>query len=302
MQGILKRLRIIKYCLVDSNNTIINLQIKSINNYLIDSELKAIIICITNTKIENIIDRIDSYIFKNKNSKIVFKYIKKIYIETEQSLYSKKLKTIELLTFEKLRRFCSNWNDPDQFHLDFTKNAKKHKALIYSALDKFLYRLENKNIHIVDWGCKQGIASTLVLDYIREKQLDIKVTDVLLIEEEQKVLSRAMLHVDVIKNEALHVECICKSLKDVTFSDFSFDNKDITLFLGINSDKETYYELLNENLKTSICYVLIGEEYDEKVDNIYEFLKKRFEIELISKQDGKIGRYKRYENIFMLKG
>jgi DNA repair exonuclease SbcCD ATPase subunit len=222
-------------------------------------------------------------------------------VKQENSKHSRDLKNIEQPTFEKIRRYYSNIEDADELHVEFAKDGKKYKAFIYSALDEFLESLEGKSINIVDWNCKQGIASTLAFDYIREKQLDIKVTNVLLIEEDEKALSRTMLHVDVIKNEALHVNGICKPLEDVDFSELSFGNKNLTLFLGLKSDNEVYCEILNKNFENPICYVFIDEEYDENVSKIYEYLEENFKVKLISKKDGKIGRYERYENIFKIK-
>jgi chromosome segregation ATPase len=223
-------------------------------------------------------------------------------VKQEKSNYSKKLKSMELPTFEKIRRYCNNLvdeNSADALQVDLAENGKMYKAFIYSALDEFLLNMNRKTINIVDWDCKQGMATALVLDYIREKQLDIKVADVVLAEKDEKYLSRAMVYVDVLKKETVHVTPINKALEDINLNKITADNNYITLFLGLNSDNASYrLKMTNKNFKLPIYYIFIDFEYDSNVDDIYRYMKHNFKAELISQKVGKVGKYQRSENIF----
>jgi DNA repair exonuclease SbcCD ATPase subunit len=127
-------------------------------------------------------------------------------IAKEESPYARHIKSIENPSFEKIRRYCNNLVDDhkaDEMQKYLAENGKMHKALMYDALEQFLEKLDGDTIALIDWGCGQGIGSMLVLDYIREKQLDIKIEQVLLIDSNKEKLSRSMLQLEALaKNHA----------------------------------------------------------------------------------------------------
>lgn len=121
-------------------------------------------------------------------------------IQKEDSEYSKYILSIENIKFEKIRKYCENLlndNQADEMQEYLAQKGRMYKALIYDSLEQFIEKqLDGKNITLIDWGCKQGIASMLVLDYIKEKQLNINVHTIVLIDNEEKALSRAMVHAE----------------------------------------------------------------------------------------------------------
>ena len=136
---------------------------------------------------------------------------KTLQIEKEVSDYTSFINSIENPNFEKIRRYCNNLTDAnkaDEMQKYLAENGKMYKALIYDALEQFILQLNGKNLTLVEWGCGQGTASMLVFDYIREKQLDIKASQVILIDNDTKVLSRAMAQVEALTQNTTKIQSI----------------------------------------------------------------------------------------------
>ena len=178
-------------------------------------------------------------------------------------------------------------------------NGKMYKALIYSSLEVFIEELNGKNITLIDWGCNQGIASMLVLDYIKEKQLDIKVEKVILIDDEEKALSRAIAQVEALlidKSEIIAINtndnnCLNKIKniqKDHTFNLFA-NNKIPIDFLDID------YDLFDESY-----FMCLSNENENFINEVYENISIFKDVQNMSIRNDKIGKFKRYERIFKL--
>jgi hypothetical protein len=217
--------------------------------------------------------------------------------------YKEKLKSMELPTFEKIRRYCNNLvneNNADSLHIDMAKNGKMHKARLYSAFDKLFEQVNNEVINIIDYNCGQAIDTSILLEYIKEKQLNIEVSNIVLIDYNTKALSRASLHVDVLKSRDIPVKTIQKGLNDIEKSDFDFDNQNIIIHLfsnifygeSLNIDNQLLGKIPFEN---SYFVCISPKQNDKRVDAIYNY----FDSVLISSRDNKIGRFSRYEKIFL---
>ncbi|MEA2018921.1 MAG: leucine-rich repeat domain-containing protein, partial [Campylobacterota bacterium] len=131
-----------------------------------------------------------------------------IVAQIEDSPYANHIQNIENIKFEKIRKYCENLskaNEADEMQKQLGEKGKMYKALIYSSLEVFIEKLVGETITLCDWGCDQGIASMLVVDYIKEKQLDITVSDVLLIDDDTKVLSRAMAQVEALAQDDIKI-------------------------------------------------------------------------------------------------
>jgi flagellar motility protein MotE (MotC chaperone) len=138
--------------------------------------------------LENTEENVEKLTLKNK-------------IEPEISQYSKYIQSIENINFEKIRRYCNNLlndNKADDMQEYLANNGKMYKAFIYDSLEQFVEKLDGENITLLDWECNQGLGSILVLDYVKEKQLDIKISQVILIDEDTKALSRAIAQVNAL--------------------------------------------------------------------------------------------------------
>jgi len=236
---------------------------------------------------ENLVNEIQVILESKENAEIY----------AEDSDYTKAIKSIELPNFEKIRRYCNNLannNEADAMQEYLAKQGKMHKALIYDALEQFIEQLEQESIDIIEWGCGQGIATMLVLDYIREKQLDIEVNRVVLIDDDKKAVERAMAQVDVLKEENFEIlpldatnqdGFINLNLQNVSLHLFANDTIDID-FSEVNFYKESYF-------------VCLSKENQDFVDSLYDEIDLYLDgSNIITDRRAKVGRFEKYEKIF----
>jgi len=234
---------------------------------------------------------------ENKNDKIVI----------ENSSYSKILHDIAVPTFERIRRVSMNYIDEEENNdsANFTmyeymdKYGKRDKALLYSSFEMILEKFIGKSINIIDWGSEQSIASTILLDYIREKQLDIKIEDITLISEDKNKLSRGILHCNILKNGQEKIIGINKKLESISYHELNMNSISIVVNLIYNVD------LLNLNLSidspnNSYFIALNATENDSKVSKSMQNYKEKYSLKVISNRNDKIGRFQRSEAIFLV--
>lgn len=215
----------------------------------------------------------------------------------ENSSYSKSLLAIEQPTFEKIRRCCSNLKNDDALSTYLAQNGKMHKALIYSALEEFLEDLEGESLTLIDWGCGQGLASMLVLNYIKEKQLDIQVSNVMLIDDNTKALSRAMVQVEALAQNSMETTAI-KSDDNILYDKINTKKKHTILHLFANDKIPIAFTNIDDNILDNDFILFISNKNREFVENSYRDFNFFMDVEDISIQDGKIGRFSKYERIF----
>jgi len=219
-------------------------------------------------------------------------------IKKESSPYAKHIYSIENHNFEKIRRYCNNLasnNEADEMQEYLADSGKMHKALIYDALEQFIVKLNGETITLCDWGCYQGIASMLILDYIKEKQLDIKVSDVILIDNDAKSLSRAMAQVEALAQGSIKFTAVK-----------SYDN---SIYDKIKSNKTTLNIFANDRIPIAFLdidydifdkayFMCVSNESITFVDAVYEDISDSIDVQDVSIRDGKIGRFDKFERIF----
>jgi len=220
-------------------------------------------------------------------------------IKKENSSYSKSILAIEQPTFEKIRRYCLNLKDRDVLSTYLAENGKMYKALIYSALDEFLEDLEEENLTIIDWGCGQGLASALVVDYIREKQLDIKISQVILVDKDKKSLSRAMLHVETLGEDSFKIEAL-HAKNNKLQGELNIDKSTITLNLFANDYIPVDFEDIDFDILEEAYFVCLSNTDKNFVDEIYNGMTLISDCQDISIKNVKIGRFKKFERIFKI--
>ena len=224
---------------------------------------------------------------------------KNLVIQKENSDYSRYIQSIENIKFEKIRKYCENLskdNSTDDMQKYLAQNGKMYKALIYDALEQFISKLDNQTITLIDWGSNQGIASMLVLDYIKEKQFDIKVSQVILVDDDTKILSRAMAQVEALSQD--NIQIIAIKNDDDNLLD-KIKTNTIALNLFANDKIPMDVKVINDVIYKDFIICLSNENI-EFVDNIYNDFNNSTNIQDLSIRDGNIGRYQRYERIFKL--
>jgi hypothetical protein len=235
----------------------------------------------------------------------------------ESSSYASHIKSIEVANFEKIRRYCNNLldeNKADEMQKYLAENGKMHKALIYDALEQFIGQLKGKEITLVDWGCGQGIASMLVLDYIREKQLNIQLDKIFLMasSDTKDALDRAFAHIDVLKQNITKVYGTTVAPCPEEWSDETLENynESVNFELNLCVNDVILHLFANDDIpfdfQAYVCFDFsfdIFNGYFLCISNDYEFdidyiPRQIGSIEMLSVRDDKIGRFKRYERIF----
>jgi len=236
-------------------------------------------------------------IVKKKNQK---EKEKSATITKEDSPYAKHIHSIENIKFEKIRKYCENLsksNEADEMQKQLGKTGKMYKALIYSSLEVFIEYLNGETITLCDWGCSQGIASMLVLDYIKEKQLDIKVSDVILIDDDTKSLSRAMVQVEALAQDDIKFTPIKSDDNSISDTIKSIkNNKVINLFA--NDKIPTNFWTINHDIFHDSYLLCVSNENKEFVNEVYETINIFLHVQDVSIRDGNIGRFDKYERIF----
>ncbi|MBD3795918.1 MAG: hypothetical protein IE881_08330, partial [Epsilonproteobacteria bacterium] len=229
-----------------------------------------------------------------KSTKVKTKNITK-----EDSLYTNHIQNIENIKFEKIRRYCENLskeNQADDMQKYLGEKGKMHKALIYDALEQFIEKLNGETITLCDWGCSQGIASMLVLDYIKEKQLDIKVSDVILIDNDTKSLSRAMAQVEALAQESIKLTAV-KSYDNSIYDKIKSNNTTLNLFA--NDRRPIAFLDIDYDIFDKAYFMCVSNKSKTFVDAVYKDISDSLDVQDVSKRDGKIGRFDKFERIFL---
>ena len=233
-----------------------------------------------------------------KSTKVKTKNITK-----EDSLYTNHIQNIENIKFERIRKYCENLskeNQADDMQKYLGEKGKMHKALIYSSLEVFIENLNGETIILCDWGSGQGIASMLVLDYIKEKQLDIKVSDVILVDDEIKVLSRAISQVEALAQDDIKIIAL-KSDDNNLFDKIKSTKNNTTLHLFANDKRAIDFLDIEHDIFDKDFVLCVSNEDQEFVDEVYENFKMFMDVQDLSIKDGKIGRFEKFERVFMVR-
>jgi len=270
---------------------------------------------------------LNNYLYKNG----LITCIVKDFIKFEVSEYSKKIKEYSSLTFDNIFQTSkyyveNNIEDEKKIHYSLKRGTKileeekelyqyiksfgkMHKAKLYSSFNTVIHQLNNQTINIIDWGCGQALATSLLIDYIKEKKLNIKLSNITLIEPSQLALSRGLLHIDVLKENPIKIRAINKDIDCLEYSDLIIDNSNITLHLFSNIlDVEffrldrTFLEKIS-NSQNGLNYFIcvspnINDKRNARLDMFYRYFSDNFYTESISDRDSPIDKYARYEKIF----
>ncbi len=250
--------------------------------------------------------------------------------EIEDSDYSSVLHDIINPNFDKIRRvnidYINTYCDSDALFCQLNRGVKileeydelsqyifsystMHKAKLYSSFDTVIHKLDNQTINIIDWGCGQALASTLLIDYIKEKQLNIDISNVILIEPSSIALSRGMLHIDILKENELYIKAINKDIDCLEERDLKVNNKNITLHLFSNILDVEFFRLDRaflekiSNSQSGLNYFIcvspnINDKRNARLDMFYRYFDDNYKTELISSRESDIWSYKRYEKVF----
>lgn len=113
-----------------------------------------------------------------------------------------------------------------------------HRIKLESAYAQFFSTvgsLSNASLEIIDWGCGQGLASGVLIDYLREQSLPLSISRVTLIEPSKLALSRAVDHLSVLmEEERIAVRTINQNADVLTSMSLTTDAEAIKIHLFSN--------------------------------------------------------------------
>ncbi|MEA2018299.1 MAG: methyltransferase domain-containing protein, partial [Campylobacterota bacterium] len=259
--------------------------------------------------------------------------IEKELITKEESDYSQKLYNLKNPSFEQIRKisvkYINSIGNPDELFVNLKRGVKiiddenllykymqsfgaKHKTKLYDSFKEILYYLKDQKFNIIDWGCGQGFATMILLDYSKNENIKLDISDITLIEPSQLALSRGLLHIDVLKQQQYNIKAINSDIDCLEKVELEFDNEYKTLHLFSNIlDVESFklntdfLQKISSNIKSDNIFVCVSPNINDKrnsrLDLFYKYFDENFDTELISSRDNDISGHRRYEKIFEVK-
>lgn len=214
--------------------------------------------------------------------------------------------------FYKLQRGEAIIDDEKLLFKYLVSFGSKHKSMLYSAYDEIFDKMKNEKFDIVDWGCGQGTATMLLLDYAKEKNTVLDIKNITLIEPSSLALSRALLHIDTLKQKEYQIKPINSDLDCLNSEDLNNNSHSKTLHLFSNILDLEIFSLDNEffskiahTLKNNALFICVSPNRNDKLNNrldlFYKHFDENFDTELISSRDTNINSSTRYEKIFEVK-
>jgi len=253
-------------------------------------------------------------------------------VRIEMSTYSEKLYGMNKPNFTKIKQvsfdYIKSIGNPQELHIKLNQGvviidderllykyiasySSMHKEKLYSAFDSIVGSLNNRTINIVDWGCGQALATLLFCEYIKEKNLQIKIDSIKLIEPSLLAINRGLLHLKVLTQtdsiNAINKDIDCLEKSDIEFSD---KNTVVHLFSNILDVEffkldSVFLEKISKNIQSDNYFICVSPNINAKrngrLDLFYKYFDENFNTELISSRATDIGKYKRYEKVFEVK-
>ena len=282
----------------------------------------------------NIIDEVKIQISNNKISTSVCAIAENIVdIIIEKSEYSEKLHAIKEPNFNKIKQISFDYiksiGDPVELHTKLNQGvtiiddeqllykymvsyAAMHKAKLYDSFEVVLDKLNYKKINIIDWGCGQALATSLLTEYIKEQNLQIDIEDMIFIEPSKLALNRGMLHIDLLQQKNYKINAINKDIDCLDQSDIEFKNDNTVVHLFSNILDVEFFKLdiqflekISKNIQSDNYFICVSPNINAKrngrLDIFYKYFDENFNTELITARDTSIGQHKRYEKVFEVK-
>lgn len=251
-------------------------------------------------------------------------------ITKEISNYSNQLYALKNPTFDKIRKISFDYiksiGDPQELYDRLTRGAMiiddeqllykyiasfgaKHKAKLYDAFETIKDKLNEEKINIIDWGCGQAFATMMLLEFAKEKNINLNISSIYLIEPSRLALSRGLLHIDIVKQKEYKIKAIncdldCLKEEDIKFAD---ENKTLHIFsniLDLESFKlnNDFFQKISKNINSDNLFVCVSPKINDKrnsrIDLFYKYFDENFNTELVSFKSDDIEGHKRYEKIF----
>ena len=300
--------------------------------FLQDSIISNFLKSVENIGLAQIVEKIKEQLSIINFKKSVCK-IEDNVIQKENSEYSKALYTLQNPNFKSIRnvayQYIQSIGDPIELYNNLQRGEKiiddekllykylasfggKHKDKLYSSFEVIIQKIQNEKFDIVDWGCGQGTATMLLIDYAKEHKINLDIENITLVEPSSLALSRALLHIDILKQKDYNLKSINSDLDclDEKELDTKSTNKTLHLFSNI-LDIESFtldnqfFKKVSQSYNSDAIFVSVSpyrnDKNNNRLDLFYKHFDENFDTELLSARDTDIGNSTRYEKIFEVK-
>ena len=166
--------------------------------------------------------------------------------------------------FRSLGRGVAILEQEEQLFSYLKSYGLMHKAKLLLAFSNFPFNeIKDNNIEIYDWSCGQGLASIVLLEYLEEKGVVLKIDRVTLIEPSEIALKRASLHVKHFDSE-VRIRTVLKDMDSLSIADVNGIDERVKIHLFSNIlDVETYsmrhlIEIMKQGVKGNNYMVCVS--------------------------------------------
>lgn len=129
------------------------------------------------------------------------------------TVYAQKIENSRIDSFNQLRRFSRQQSDmvhdslqrgvavlSEYYQLEqyIFALSRMHQLKLIEAFDGFNSKghLDNTRLSLIDWGCGQGLASTIFKDYINEHNIATTIENIILLDASELSVKRGVLHLN----------------------------------------------------------------------------------------------------------
>ncbi|MDT3404287.1 class I SAM-dependent methyltransferase [Mucilaginibacter terrae] len=213
--------------------------------------------------------------------------------------------------FDSLHRGVQIITNESQLYVYMYSYGQMHYRKLYDSFRNLYKETFAFNLNIIDWGCGQGMATMVLLEYLAEKEINLKNAKVLLIEPSAVALRRASLHVKKFQS-SLNISTINKNLDELTTKDFKDLSTTRHLHLFSNILDIDFFSLnrlvvlIKSRFKGSNHFVIVSPYVNDtkknRLDTFVDSFSSNTEFEVISSKENKSGTWEktwtRIERVF----
>ena len=184
---------------------------------------------------------------------------------------------VKTALWEELNNGVEVLENESQLSMYVYAYGKMHAAKLVTAFDNLDFE-QLTDIHIIDWGCGQGMATLDYFEYIREKQLKSNVKSITLVEPSELALKRAALHARKLFPQA-DIRTVKKFFDDLSFEDIRIEkNQTILHFFSNVLDVECFSieklaKLLMQNQSFNWLVCVSPVINAERNQRLYDFIE-----------------------------
>lgn len=96
--------------------------------------------------------------------------------------------------YDALQRGVKILDDERELFAYMVAMGKMHRAKLNSAFESFDFSTLTGPVNVIDWGCGQGTATMVLLDYLNDEDISLDIHNIILVEPSKLALERSSLH------------------------------------------------------------------------------------------------------------